>query len=714
MDDLDKLKEQYKKKFQKELGNQYVETVPKEMISKEYVDFRSQFMPKTLTLYEKVAKFCGKVGVKPDPKKAEIIKESLKIAHLEITPTDVYSFALLMPMLIAMVGSIVSFLLFNDLFFVMFFLFIGLVLILPLSKYPSYVANSWRMSASNQMVQSIFYVVTYMRHTSNLENGIRFASEHLAPPLSLDFKRILWDVEVGRYTTVKESLDAYLQSWLKWNREFVESFHLIEGSLYESSEDRRLSLLDKSLDVMLSETYEKMLHYAHNLKSPITMLHMLGVILPILGLVILPLVVSFIQGAKWYHLAALYNLILPLGVYALGKNILSTRPTGYGSSDITKQNPELRKYKNIIINLGFTQIKLNPLWVALSIGGGLFFIGILPPLMHMLGMSDIDFVKGGAIKLLDYRTITPKMGIPYVDGPFGLGAGVFSFALTMAFGIGFGIYYRLRSKNVIKIRNETKKLENEFASALFQLGNRLGDELPLELAIPRVAEAIKGTASGHFFEIVTKNITRLGMSVKQAIYDPKLGALIFYPSPLIESSMKVLIESSAKGPKVAAQALMNISRYIKEIHRVNERLKDLMADVIASMKMQTSFLAPSIAGIVIGISSMVSTILTSLSTSFGDQSKLAGQTGALSFLQSFGAGVPIYYFQIIVGIYVVQIVYILTVLGNGIENGSDALNERYLLGANLVRSCLTYVILGLSVMVLFNLLALKIMSSTIG
>ena len=49
---------------------------------------------------------------------------------------------------------------------------------------------------------------------------------------------------------------------------------------------------------MLEETYEKMLHYAQNLKSPITMLHMLGIILPILGLVILPLVVSFMEAVK--------------------------------------------------------------------------------------------------------------------------------------------------------------------------------------------------------------------------------------------------------------------------------------------------------------------------------------------------------------------------------------------------------------------------------
>ena len=126
--------------------------------------------------------------------------------------------------------------------------------------------------------------------------------------------------------------------------------------------------MDKALDVILSETYEKMLHYAHNLKGPITMLHMMGVILPILGLVILPLVVSFMGSVRWYHLATLYNIILPIGVFYLGKNILSKRPTGYGDSDISEENPELKKYKKVkLFKLGRKEFRVDPLFVSIFV-----------------------------------------------------------------------------------------------------------------------------------------------------------------------------------------------------------------------------------------------------------------------------------------------------------------------------------------------------------
>jgi len=200
------------------------------------------------------------------------------------------------------------------------------------------------------------------------------------------------------------------------------------------------------------------------------------------------------------------------------------------------------------------------------------------------------------------------------------------------------------------------------------------------------------------------------MSVKNAIFDPVHGAIITYPSNLIESSMKVLVESIKKGPVVAAQALTNISRYIKEIHSVNERLRDLMADIISSMNAQIKFLAPAISGIVIGITSMVTDILGKLSAQLQTVTAGVGQQAGL--VSIFGDGIPTYYFQIVIGLYVVQITYILTILMNGIENGSDKLNERYQLGANLINSTLLFCFISLTVMIIFNVIAGQILVSS--
>ncbi len=716
------LLEKYKRKIKEELG-QEVKVKP-EFVSREYTQFKQEIYPKTYTLYEKAVNFSEKIiKLKVEGKKAENLQKNIDLCHLQITPAGVTSFSFLAPILLILIGSLIFFGIFQMVFFVVFFLIAGLLLIPALQKLPIFMGNSWRMKASNQMVQCIFYLVTYMKHTSNLERAVEFASDHLAPPLSLDMKKVLWNVETQKHSNIKNSFDAYLEQWSEWDKEFVEAAHLVESSLFESSEDRRLTLLDKSLDVVLNGTYEKMLHYAHNLKSPMTMLHMLGIILPILGLVILPLVVSFMAGDSAsplrmvIYISMLYNVSIPIAVFYLGKIILSKRPTGYGDTDISEQNPELKKYKNVIIPLGKKmEIKVNPLYFSIVVFAFFFLLGFSPLILHTIDPSfEIPLGKNfnmlGYICPVDNANCTPSETV----GPYGLGASILSLMIILGAGLGIGLYYKLRSKNVYKIRNETKKLEDEFASALFQLGNRLGDGIPAEIAFAKVADNMKDSTSGNFFNLIEKNITKLGMGIKEAIFDPRVGALVYFPSKVIESSMKVLIESVKKGPKIAAQALLSMSRYIKEIHRVNERLKDLMADTISSMKSQIKFLTPAIAGIVIGITSMITSILTKLAAQLTTFAAGGQETsGWADMLDIFGIGIPTFYFQLTVGLYIIQIIYILTILSNGIENGADKLGERYSIGKNMINGVVLYCFLAGVVMLLFNLFAQQVMQNSLS
>jgi hypothetical protein len=726
-EELRGLLNKYRGRMEKQL-NITIKKDQKPVFSREYQQFKKEFMPRQFTFYEKLCNVSEKIiKIKPKPESEKKLQSFIDISHLNITPTGVISFSILGPLTFIILSIIISLLISQGLFFIVVSLFVGLILIGILSNLPSLIANNWRMKSSNQMVLCIFYIVTYMRHTSNLENAVNFASEYLSPPLSLDMKKVLWDVETQKFESIKDSLDVYLETWRKWNMEFIEAFHLIESSLYEPAEERRVELLDKSLDVILEETYEKMLHYAHNLQSPITMLHMLGIVMPILGLVVLPLVVSFMEGVKWYHLSVLYNVLLPLGIFYLAKNILSTRPTGYGDSDISENSPEISKHKNILMNIGPIELKVNPIWISIIFGCILFLIGLSPILIHAIAPGyDIGFggkdpasTCGKAFCLIEYKLSKATEGPMYgkVIGPYGLGATMLSLLIPLALGLGLGMYYKLRSKNIIKIREKSKKLEKEFASALFQLGNRLGDGIPAELAFERVADVMQGSISGNFFMLVSNNIRKVGMSVNDAIFNKKTGALMYFPSKIIESSMKVLIISVKKGPKIAAQALVNVSRYIKEIHRVNERLRDLMADIISSMRSQIKFLTPVVSGIVIGITSMITTILGKLGGLFPETSAEGGANaiaGASNIANMFGDGVPAYYFQIVVGIYVVQVIYILTIVINGIENGSDKLSERYNMGQNLIKSTTIYAIVSLTVIIIFNFIAGKVLLTTIG
>ena len=137
-----------------------------------------------------------------------------------------------------------------------------------------------------------------------------------------------------------------------------------------------------------------------------------------------------------------------------------------------------------------------------------------------------------------------------------------------------------------------------------------------------------------------------------------------------------------------------------------------MADVISDMKSQIHFLTPAISGVVIGITSMITYILGALAGNIQNlgSSQIGGSVTDIAAL--FGDGIPTYYFQAIIGIYVFQIVFLLTILSNGIENGADKLSEKYSLGKNLIYSTVLYCLIALVVMLIFNLIASQIVTVT--
>ena len=90
--------ESYKRGIEKELG---ARTYQPNAVSREYMQFKKEAMPRHLTLYEKLCNLSEKIlKIKPNKKKEEAIKGDISIAHLNITPSGVVSLSLLAPILI--------------------------------------------------------------------------------------------------------------------------------------------------------------------------------------------------------------------------------------------------------------------------------------------------------------------------------------------------------------------------------------------------------------------------------------------------------------------------------------------------------------------------------------------------------------------------------------------------------------------------------------
>ncbi|MBS3073015.1 hypothetical protein J4477_04235 [Candidatus Pacearchaeota archaeon] len=717
------------KKYSGKLSNEINDNYSSGDISREYLTFKKEMMPQ-LSRYEKLAKAFGSfMKVRVSEKDRIKTQKKLDMAHLDITPSQVAVFSFFSMFFVFFIGLLIFLLAYffqgTNFDFSKGLLFLFLVLIASFFVFyysytsPSRLANNLRLKSSSQMVPCILYVVVYMKHTSNLERAIAFASQHLQAPLSLDLKKIFWDVETGKYSTIKESLDHYLKTWEKDAIEFVEAFHLIESSLYEPSNTRRIQTLEKSLQVILEGVYEKMLSYSRDVRSPLTNIYMLGVVLPTLGLALLPLASALLGGLiRWYHVFILFNIIVPFFVFYMTNNVMMKRPGGYGENDILELNSKYPKYISkkpymiaAIVCLPFFLLSLTPFLFQ-----SVFFLETfnLSPDIN-LGVFGFQILQD--VRLFDFKDASTGAAITSVSGlksgvvgPFGIGALILGLFLPLSIAMFFAIAFKMKTKELIKDRNNTKELEMEFTNSLFQLGNRLGDGIPAEIAFARVAESTRGQRTEDFFRKVNLNLHQAGMSLDEAIFNNKRGAIIDYPSNLISTSMRILLESSKKGLKVAAESLMSISEYIKNIHKVESRLRDLLAEVISDMKSNMTFLAPLLAGIVVGLAGMIAFILNKLSSIFSQ----VGETGSQSvgfdlgtFLNIFRIEqiIPPYYIQIAVGIYLIQIIFILTNVLVTIDSGSDKLKRTADTGRFLKIGIILYTVVSFIAIVILSLLA---------
>jgi hypothetical protein len=725
--DVDEVLKKYSAQVQTQMRAYEEQGVGGESISQDYNRFKKDMMP-DLSRYESWARSLGNfVKVKLAQKDHDRISKQLNSAHLSITPGEVVGLAIMSFIGLFLLGLLLSvagwFIAGGPGESDFPFLFLGLVVVTGAFLFyyfytmPERMAIKWRLKASSQMVPAVLYTVIYMKHTSNLERAISFVSKHIEPPLSLDLRKVIWDVETGKFSSVQESLDHYLEFWKDTNIEFVESFHLIESSLYEPNEGRRIIILERALRVILDGVYERMLKYTQSIRSPLTNLYMLGIVLPTLGLAILPLASTLLGGLlTWVHVFILFNLIVPFFVFYLTSNVMMKRPGGYGETSLLEKNPLYPKY-----------ISKKPYYIAAAIAIPILLIGLLPllfgftPVPEWLGIqndfvpAEMGFTMFGKGAFFDFKLNDAAKTV----GPFGTFALLLSLFVPLSVIIFFSVAFNLKTKELIVARNDTQALEDEFNSSLFALGNRLGDGTPAEIAFSKIAAQTKGQKTEDFFKIVNTNIQSMGMGLEDAIFDPRRGALIYYPSNLISTSMRILIESVKKGLHVAAQSLMSISEYVRNIHKINERLKDLLAEVISDMKSNMTFLAPLLSGIVVGLSAMITGILGQLKTMAdlgGGDTSIAGLGTVMNITELFNVVnmIPPYHMQIAIGIYIIQVIFILTSTLVTINSGSDRLQQTNEVGKNLLKGGILYLLTAFGSIVALSVLAGVALGSLAG
>jgi hypothetical protein len=351
-----------------------------------------------------------------------------------------------------------------------------------------------------------------------------------------------------------------------------------------------------------------------------------------------------------------YVVILPLVVFLLMKSYLEKRPYTFHQPDITK-HPKFRKEKFLNKDL---------------------FIAIF--------FASVGIYLGLSLLLPIGARFTPLQLY-------------FSFIITwgIVLGVVYFAYSKVRGK--LELRDEIAKIESEFPEALVLIGTRLSLGIPLENVLDKTIPKIKHLKVSGFFKNIVHNIRILNMNFEQAIFDKERGAIIFYPSTILTAIMKAITDIYAKGAEIVSKTMVTVSQFLKNVHSVEESLRDMLSEVTSSIHLQMLLLAPLSAGVVVALAAIIVEMIMIL----GSAAKLYESIAGYGALSAAGGGIlagfintekiiPVHVLQVTIGIYLVEIVALMASFTSRIENGEESILKMRLIARMVLLAALIYTV----------------------
>jgi hypothetical protein len=643
-------------------------------ISKEYVDYlKAEMETKKRSYYGDFCNIVGEVFPKipiSEAKKKEL-SEKLQFIEIETDPAYVYSAAIFIFFIIASL-SLIGLLLKFEIFYVLVGFSLGLGLSYYVYIYPSFMSKYYRVKASTELILSILYMVVSLRVTPNLENAVLFAAINLKGPVGRDLKKTMWDLLNSKYNDIDQAVEIFADHWRQENEEFAEAIDVIRTSMLRP-ESERPHIFQEAISLVLEKNVDRMKNYTVQLKNTIVIITYLGITLPVLTIILFPIMTFFMPTAvKPPMLILLYNVLIPLVVYWLMSATLRQRPLSFGVVNI-KDHPNSHPIGTYRIGKKF----LLPLWpISILIAAAFIFLGY-----YITGLTP------------DVKISAEKM-VGSIVMLFGVVGGISFFTFFSQFGN-------------ISIKKDIEQIENEFTESLYQFGQILNAGYPIETSIQKLIEKIKNLKISSLFIMAMDNIRMFGFTLKKAIYDKDYGVIKYYPSELINNILLILVESLEKGAADTAIAMISVSNYLKSISRTNIYLKEIMEETTSEMSFMLNFLVPIAAGIVVGMAAVLTSVLVFVAQIFASLTGLNSQIpfSSPSMITKFvdvKSVIPIEWFTIIVGFYMIEVLVSLAIFVATIQHGEDNLERLKLISTSLLEGMIIFVFCVLGIYFFFG------------
>ena len=590
-------------------------------------------------------------------------------------------------------------------------------------SYPVNAAEREKTKALTYVPEMVGYMIMSMKLVPNLEKAVEFSAEHGTGKIADDFKRLLWDVQLGVNNTVSEALDLLAYRWGKYSDEFKQALMRIRASVLENSEAKRYQLLDSTMVSILDSIRGKMEQYARDLSQPSVLLFYLGVLLPLILIIVLPVGSAFSGTAMATPLLLiiLYNITIPGATFLFARDVISRRPPTQAIPEIPDNFPGIPRKNQMLLGKSRLDRRMAVMAILVVGAAASLFISAegFPPKMLV---GDDGFQLMAHDKTL--KEVMDREGKPVNwyddDGPYferlrksygeeqareALENERLQFFLkaendVTPYGLSFGILFTVVSAASVfvyygniykrKAQLDILKMESEFKDSLYILASRLGENKPVEEALKHTRNFLPDfRISQRIFGRTIENIELLGMPLHAAVFDVNYGSMKNLPSKTIQTGMKIMVDSVKLGVNVAARTLISLSLQLRNSEKVNETLSVLISDTTGMMKSMAVFIAPVVLGVTTALQKVVMLTLSTIQSSNLEKTfeSLNESSGSVPFNvssitssggfgisgASFSEMVTPLQFLLIVGIYVIELVIIMTYFTTRIQEDNKLL-----------------------------------------
>ena len=585
--------------------------------------------------------------------------------------------------------------------------------------YPNFKATVKKIKSSDEALKIILYMAMQIKINPNLEKGLKSASDHTDGPLSKDISKILWDLETNKYTTAKKAIAKNMKFWRDWSAEFVKSLKFLMDAIGRVGESKK-RMIQTSQESIIKSTKNKMSRYVQNLETPIKLVHMAGIVLPLMGLIMFPLISIFLNdgrmsiGGLSFYMGFGYIVVLPLLLFFIVKRIISKRPGAYA-------HPSLKNVRNLppkdklLLNIGgnkyYLPLKQIAILVAVTImiPGLLYYTNLISTIAAY--ETSIDVGQG---------QITSQEWQDFVETQYEIENVVPNVlkSMTIFWGISIGliIYFGGKSFKRKKIREKIKEIEENLEIGLSGLEGSLSKEMPLERALYNVVDDYQTTGEGdtptsEFFQEVLQKVERSSTPFEKAVFGKKIGAIWGYPSDILENSMKIVTNSIMHGTQSLANNIRTIINYIRNKNDIEQMINNLLSSTVNQMKIQANFIAPVITAAAASMSLLIIQVLYGIARQLeaieqqiglGNGADAGGGlANQIALVQNLDSAVPPTIMLLIVSMYLILVSLILAYFTNGIENGFDEINRDIMISKTLMYAgvLFTFLVLVASVYV---------------